>query len=157
MKLTSRESVSTKCQKSVLSYWSSICRDGRLPTRKDLNPAQLGLALAHTSLVEKISDRFRFRLTGSRVNALFSGNADGDLLAKIDASIEEAGSSSMELALETGRPVSGSRRIGARWHYWLRVPLLGDDGHRSLVLCVDEFPSRPPLETIEEMRERIVA
>ena len=158
MMLNSRESVLTNHQNSLMSYWTSICRDGRLPTRRDINPVQLGGALANTSLVEKTGWDFRFRLTGSRINALFGGDRPDELLEKIDASIEEAGTSSMELALETGRPVSGSRQVGARWHFWLRIPLLDDEGQRTLVLCLDEFPSRPPVTDVSEsMAERIVA
>ncbi len=158
MILKSRESVLTNYQNNLLSYWASICRDGRLPTRRDINPVQLGGALANTSLVEKMDDRFRFRLTGSRINTLFGGDRPDELLEKIDASIEEAGTSSVELALETGRPVSGSRQVGTLWHFWLRVPLLDDDGQRTLVLCLDEFPTRPPVADIfEDSAERIVA
>jgi len=144
MKLNTSESVLTERQKGVLSYWASICRNGHLPSRKALNPAQLGVALAHTSLVEKGAESFRFRLKGSRIQAVFGQHTQGRLIDEIDASIAEAGSSSMELALETGRPVSGSRKVGARWHCWLRVPLLDDSGNRTLVLCLDEFPARDP-------------
>ena len=134
----------TECQNGLLSYWKSICSDGVLPSRRTLNPAQLGMALAHTSLVEKVNETFRFRLTGSRIQAVFGQEAQDRLIDGIDANTAEAGSASMELALETGRPVSGSRKVGARWHFWLRVPLLDDSGERTLVLCLDEFPARKP-------------
>lgn len=158
MMLNNRESVLTNCQNNLLSYWSSICKHGRLPTRRDINPVQLGGALANTSLVEREGDDFRFRLTGSRIHALFGADSKDKILEKIDTNIEEAGTSSIELALESGRPVSGSRQVGARWHFWLRVPLLDDDGQRTLVLCLDEFPSRPPsMDVSQDTRERIVA
>jgi len=144
MELNTRNSELTECQKGLLSYWNSLCSNGQLPSRRALNPVQLGVALAQTSLVEKVDNAFRFRLTGSRIQGVFGKNPQERLIDEIDASIAEAGSSSMEIALETGRPVSGSRKVGARWHCWLRVPLLDDSGNRTLVLCLDEFPARDP-------------
>lgn len=155
-------SVLTEGQENLLAYWVSICRGGRIPSRRELNPALLGAALANTSLVERANNSFRFRLTGSRIEAVFGRGGEGRVIDEIDASIAEAGTESMELALETGRPVSGSRKLGARWHCWLRVPLLDDAGNRRLVLCLDEFPSREPGAFQEQARdgamiERIVA
>ena len=162
MNISNCESVLTECQKRLLEYWVSISREGRVPTRRDLNPVQLGVALAHTSLAQREDDYFRFRLAGSRIEALFGRNVDGNVIEKIDANIPEAGTASMELALDTGRPVSGSRKIGARWHCWLRVPLLDDDGFQTLVLCLDEFPSQQPRlqqdqKTIDDVGVRVVA
>ena len=144
MDLSTSNSEMTECQNGLLSYWNSICREGAIPSRRALNPAQLGVALAHTSLVEKVNDTFRFRLTGSRIQAVFGQEAQDRLIDGIDANTAEAGSASMELALETKRPVCGSRKVGARWHCWLRVPLLDDAGDCTLVLCLDEFPARKP-------------
>lgn len=157
MTLETCKSVLTEQQRSLLEYWHSICIDGQLPSRRQLNPVQLGGALASTSLVEKTQAGFRFRLMGSRIAALFGRE---HLLEEIDAHIEEAGSSSMDIALETGRSVSGSRNVGARWHCWLRVPLLDDEGNRTLVLCLDEFPGQLPVEhTVRntDLVEQIVA
>lgn len=137
-------SVLTERQKNILEYWVSVRGSGDIPRRRQINPAQLGGALANTSLVEKKNHSFAFRLTGSRLEGLFRRKPQGRVIEEIDARIAEAGSESMALALETGRPVSGSRKVGARWHCWLRVPLLNDAGEPTLVLCLDEFPSRLP-------------
>lgn len=144
MRLTDRESVLTERQKDLVSYWTSLCEGSSLPSRRALNPVQLRGALAHTSLAEKNGETFKFRLTGSRIAALFGRNAERQLIEEIDLNNAEAGTSSMDLALETGRPVFGSRRVGARWHCWARVPLLNDEGVAALVLCLDEFPAELP-------------
>jgi len=45
--------------------------------------------------------------------------------------------------------VGGIIEIGGRIHAWLRLPLVGDDGALSQVLCHDELlPSRRLLRTI---------
>ena len=134
----------TERQRALLSYWSQITATGQLPERRDINPGQLGIALASTSLVQKEGETFRFRLTGSRLENLLERSVKGKLLQELDATSEEAGSTSMMLALETGRPVAGNRKIGGRWHCWLRVPLLDEDGNPTLVLCLDEFPRNLP-------------
>lgn len=144
MKIKTSETVLTESQENLVGYWTSMCQGGRLPSRRHLNPVQLGTALANVSLVEFTQGAFRFRLTGSRISAVFGLGARGRVIEEMDNNIAEAGSASMELALETGRPVSGSRKVGARWHCWLRVPLLDDQGNRLLVLCLDEFPARDP-------------
>lgn len=154
-------SILTARQRSLLNYWGSKCVSGQLPRRRDINPVRLGGALANTSLVEQAGDTFRFRFTGSRLEGVFGRRTRGQVIETLDAVIAEAGSSSMELALETGRPVSGSRKVGARWHCWLRVPLRNDAGKNSLVMCLDEFPSELPEGhnegTLAEFPDAIVA
>ncbi len=161
MKLRDSRPALTRQQELILDYWISLCAEGQLPTRRQINPARLGTALASTSLVQKEETGFRYRLTGSRLKGLFGNDGEKSLLAVIDDNISEAGSESLELTLEMGRPVTGSRRVGARWHCWLRLPFLDEDGQRSLVLCVDEFPASfdaGPSETRdEELAERFVA
>lgn len=134
----------TERQGSLLVYWSSICSDGQLPCRRSVNPGALGGALGNTSLVEKTGDRYRFRLTGSRLEGVFGRDVKGQVIDEIDANVAEAGSASMAIALDTKRPVSGNRQIGTRWHCWLRLPLMDDEGNASLVLCLDEFPKVLP-------------
>jgi len=164
VQLSRTESQLTDRQQSLLSYWESLCQEGGLPKRRRLNPVQLGGALADTSLVEQVDASFRFRLTGSRLEGVFGRKAQGRLIDEIDVSIAEAGSASMELALETRRPVTGHRQVGTRFHCWLRMPLLDDEGQPRLVLCLDEFPSHLPAkfqgfteEDFIEKSERIVA
>lgn len=149
MPALSTESVLTDRQISLLAYWASMSEPGQLPYRKSLNPVRLRGALANTSLVEKAGDTFRFRLTGSRLEGVFGRRLKGQVIEAIDANIAEAGSASMDVALESGRPVSGHRRVGARWHCWLRVPLLDNEGNATLVLCVDEFPGELPAGRFE--------
>ena len=95
------------------------------------------------------------------MKGLFGSNQDKSPLVVIDETISEAGSQSLELALETARPVSGNRRVGARFHCWLRLPLIDETGEPTLVLCIDEFPASLDHEKSDgidlEMTERFVA
>lgn len=144
-KLNSKSALTDR-QQALLKHWTTLLAKGQIPSRRDINPGQLGVALANTSLVEREGDTFRFRLTGSRLEGLFGRRAKGRLLEEIDTNVEEAGSASMALTLETGRPVSGNRKTGTHWHCWLRVPLRDRFGNVCMVLCLDEFPKELPGE-----------
>lgn len=157
MKIQNTQSVLTDQQRLVLDYWVSLHNDDALPTRRQINPVRLGKSLASTSLVQKSDGAFKYRLTGSRVHGLFGSQQDKSLLEVIDETIAEAGSASLELALESGKPVSGSRKVGARWHCWLRLPFLDEDGAPNLVLCIDEFPTHIAPQVDAPMTERFVA
>ena len=138
------ESRLTERQARLVSYWKSKSVDGCWPARGDINPGEVLSTLATVSLVELTGEDFRFRLTGSRIRTIFGHDPQGQLIAEIDETVEEAGSASMAVALESGRPVSGSRKLGHRWHLWLRLPLLDERGAPRLVLCADEICDADP-------------
>ncbi|MEO0883108.1 MAG: PAS domain-containing protein [Pseudomonadota bacterium] len=144
MSLSDGKSRLTERQESLVSYWKSKCSDGLWPSRQDINPGHVLNALASISLVEKRGDQFRFRLTGSSLRRVFGGDLTGQVIREIDRLGEDAGSASMSIALETGRPVYGSRKIGSEWHIWLRLPLLNEHGAPDLVLCADEVVQADP-------------
>lgn len=51
------------------AYWRSKCQDGRLPSRQDIDPAEIRRLLAHIALIDVAmdGDGFRFRLVGTKV------------------------------------------------------------------------------------------
>ncbi|MEM7661946.1 MAG: PAS domain-containing protein [Pseudomonadota bacterium] len=144
MSLSDGKSRLTERQENLVSYWKSKCIQEQWPRRQDINPGDVLNALSSISLVQRSDDGFRFRLTGSSLTALFGGDLAGQFIRDIDTEVEEAGSASMEIALETGRPVYGSRKFGTQWHIWLRLPLLTEVGEPLLVLCVDEIVQADP-------------
>lgn len=135
-------------QARILDHWHEIADGHRIPRRCDIDPGKFGCALGHISLVELGVDGFRFRLSGSLLSQVCGDVDKGQLLSEIDASVEEAGSASMSLALETGRAVFGDRQLGARWHSWLRLPLCDETGALRLVLCFDEIAASPSGENL---------
>ncbi|MEM6899852.1 MAG: PAS domain-containing protein [Pseudomonadota bacterium] len=144
MNLSDGKSPLTERQHSLLSYWKSKCVSGAWPSRRDINPGHVLSALSSISLVECNMHGFRFRLTGSSLRAVFGGDLAGQFIDLIDEKVEEAGSASMSLALETGLPVYGSRRFRSEWHIWLRLPLLDEHGRPQLVLCADDIVQADP-------------
>lgn len=65
----------------VYGYWAGKCRDGRLPARRDIDPAEIPQLLAHIFLVEvhrsRQRFRFRFRLVGTAVVEWIGRDATG--------------------------------------------------------------------------------
>jgi hypothetical protein len=53
----------------LLDYWRGLIREGRLPTRQELDPVAMAPALGFVMILETIEDgwNFRYRLYGSRI------------------------------------------------------------------------------------------
>jgi hypothetical protein len=48
-------------------YWQSLRGSRAMPARRDLDPAAIKDLLPHVVIVERIADRFRYRLVGTEV------------------------------------------------------------------------------------------
>ena len=142
-KVNAEHSELNPMQAKILDHWHEISGGQDIPYRRDIDPGKFGCALGHISLVELAAGGFRFRLTGSLLSNVFHDLDKGQLLSEIDQSVEEAGSASMSLALETGRAVFGDRQLDGKWHCWLRLPLRDEIGVARLVLCFDEIAQSP--------------
>ncbi|MEO9971726.1 MAG: PAS domain-containing protein [Hyphomonadaceae bacterium] len=130
-------------QAKLLDHWHEIAKGDGIPRRVDLDPGKFACALGNISLVELGENGFKFRLAGSLLHDIFADVDKGGLLSEIDMAVEEAGSASMSIALETGRAVFGDRQLAGRWHSWLRLPLRDETGAARLVLCFDQITNSP--------------
>ncbi|WP_119418295.1 PAS domain-containing protein [Desertibaculum subflavum] len=63
----SQASALTSLHIDLYRYWQGRRRDGLLPGRADINPAEIVPLLPHLSLVDIVGGRFRYRLAGTRV------------------------------------------------------------------------------------------
>lgn len=65
--------------KALLAYWRSKLRDGRLPARAQLDPAEMKTLLPFVYLigVEEEPRRFRYRLIGTQIVRWSGGDATG--------------------------------------------------------------------------------
>lgn len=65
-------------------YWKSKCRPGRLPARGDIEPLEMVAFLPYVILIDverqKETYRFRYRLVGTEVVALFGHDPTGRYL-----------------------------------------------------------------------------
>jgi hypothetical protein len=67
--VTRKLSFRTEIVERAFRYWSSKCRDGRLPRRADLRPEEMPLLLPHVFLVDVTHAplEFRFRIVGTEI------------------------------------------------------------------------------------------
>ena len=142
-------------QAKILDHWHELSSEAGIPLRSEINPGKFASALGHISLVELGDRGFRFRLSGSLLEDVFQNAGKGRLLSEMDAAVEEAGSASMSIALETGRIVFGDRQFGSRWHSWLRLPLRDETGEARLVLCFDEITNHPCWKESSQVQREI--
>ncbi|MEQ8964812.1 MAG: PAS domain-containing protein [Azospirillaceae bacterium] len=139
--------------RAALDHWRALAADGRLPSRRDLDPASLGPALLpHVMLVDVIGrpPAFAHRLIGSHVTERlgrdytgrrFEDCGYGDSLPAIRQAYERC--------VETGRPNAG-RGLG-RWadRDWLayeiaRMPLARDGATVDMIFAAIAFmPAEP--------------
>lgn len=54
--------------RDLLTYWRGKCRDGKPPSRTDLDPlVEIPHLLKHLFMMDVVGDQFRFRLIGSYI------------------------------------------------------------------------------------------
>jgi hypothetical protein len=130
----------TDAQEVLIQHWQSR-RDGEGRVARDnIDPGALRSALACISIVEvDEAGEGRFRIAGSRLREIFGVEVRGMRLADIAGAYGECYALGLSAALERGEPVGGVIETGGRIHAWLRLPLVGDDGQLSQVLCHDEL------------------
>ena len=129
--------------RELYDYWSSKCRQSRLPARADLNPADIPRLLPYLYIVDVERDplRFRFRLVGTRVCEWFGHDATGFL-------VDDPRHGDLDLGMaEVYRQVFESRvpryvhrdipELGAFVHCFDRLvlPLVGADGVVEKLIC----------------------
>lgn len=129
---------------ALLSYWQEKAAGREMPSRRDIDPAEMRRLLPHIYMVDvaPAAPHFRFRLIGTEIVQLLGRDFTG-------RAIDEAsyGSAAAPLArimrtvVERRRPVGFQGRIFyIRGQEWRRVesvllPLSGQDGAIDIILA----------------------
>lgn len=75
--------------REIFDYWRTKCSGDRLPSRKDIDPTDIGKVLGYIVLIEVLpgtpSPRFRYRLWGTRVTELYGKDYTGYMLDQVIA------------------------------------------------------------------------
>ncbi|MFN7054260.1 PAS domain-containing protein [Hyphomonas sp.] len=147
----------TPAQQALVGYWQA-CRDSLGCVARDtINPGVFRSMLANISLVEiDAGGEGRFRIAGSRLRDLFGTEVRGRPVAEIAGAHGECYALGLSAAIERGEPVGGLIETGGRIHAWLRLPLAGEDGRLSQVLCHDELLTAAELRAIPALREGLI-
>lgn len=132
----------------VIGYWASLRRGGRLPARRDFDPAMLKRHLPAISLTQVWREPldFRFRLAGTGLYPLYGKEITGRKLEDVyPPSAAEYWREALCGIVRSGRPSvgrydmpgGGDGRSSGRAMLWLRLPLASDGRNVDMVLGYD--------------------
>jgi|TARA_R110002096_G_scaffold435828_1_gene663732 PAS domain len=82
------EDLTSRHQKDFFYYYNKIKADRQIPSRSDINPADIVKILPHLILIEKSRGKFTVRLMGTKCASVL-GERTGKSLNSIDGSTEE--------------------------------------------------------------------
>lgn len=146
----------------LYDYWKSKCGDRVAPARSDIEPQDIRELLPYIYMVERIGQRFRFRLAGTSVVAEYGEEITGRFLDEID--LDGLGTSILD---EYRSVVTTANASASRWHFTkdsgrdltyehLLLPLSNDGHGIDMLLCaaigrgVGPFRKAPASEATRE-------
>jgi hypothetical protein len=130
-------------------YWLSKCRDGAVPKREAIDPADIRVLLPHVILAEVAAAPFeiRYRLVGTAIAKVhkddFTGRSHDTVVSLAGAGLED----SYRRAVERAVPVFGHTGLDAGDRTWIgfeyAILPLSEDG-RTVDKCLAmEMPDEP--------------
>ena len=134
-----------RAHEELFGYWATLRKRGRLPARRDLDPAAFKRLLPNISLIEPLADRreFRMRLAGTGLYEVYGREITGRRLGDI-YSPPAADGWRAELAqvVAARRPAVGVHNLAWRGAshlslLWLRLPLSANGCDVDMILGYD--------------------
>lgn len=118
----------------LFGYWQGLCREGKIPSRRDIDPVEIPDLLPNIFLLDVVGDAddFVFRLAGTLVEDAFSMPLRGRSIAEIQrqAGIPIPVAHHVEVARGGGpRYREGKMLVAGREHWRVRrllLPLASD-------------------------------
>jgi hypothetical protein len=141
---------------AVLDYWSAKRGDQPMPSRRQIDPLELGPAiLPHLMLVDvEDGPRFRYRLFGTAVSEAFGSDPTGQYIDAVMVGRYKdflLGLYSDVVAMKKpvySTSIYGPRHDAKMWTQRLMVPLSSDGDKVDMVLACQVFLHGSPLKTL---------
>lgn len=140
-------------QRRIYDYWRSKCRAGRIPSRSDINPAEIREHLPMISMVEACTDsghqRYKYRLAGTGFWDLFEDEITGRYVDELPIGdrtnywqrVFDRIMSSRRPSVGVTRPGTPVRSYMAQ--FWVRLPLSDDGETVNCILGFDHLVKNP--------------
>ncbi len=154
-------------QQALYDYWRSKCREGKLPSRHDINPADIAAQLPMISIMEICSKakeaRYRFRLAGTGFWDMFEAEITGKYVDELPIGCRrDYWSRILGRVVTKGRPSAGVTRPGTphRAHlaqFWIRLPLSEDGETVTSILGFDHLVKLSDLPQINQQNQKLSA
>jgi hypothetical protein len=136
-------------QRELYDYWVACAGQRGIPARADIHPSHFPRLLPSVSLidVERHPTRYRFRLAGTQLYAVFDREVTGTYVDELDWGDRwDYWLSAYRRVVEAARPAQGIVRAPHRGkdhlvQFWLRLPLSDNGADVSMILSYDMFVS----------------
>ena len=136
--------VAARAHEEVFTYWASMRREGRLPSREDINPFLLKRMLPTVSLVEIAADGdYRLRLAGTGLYNVYGREITGRTLNEVYAGpAAEYWREQLDKIRKERRPLVGCHNMSWRGAphmsiLWQRLPLARNGYDVDMILGYD--------------------
>jgi hypothetical protein len=134
-----------RAHEELFSYWAELRRRGRLPARRDLDPARIKRLLPTVSLTQVVGDPrdYRLRLAGTGLYGVYGGEITGRKLEDVYASDAAAyWRRELDQVVAERRPRAGQHSMAWRGAshmtlLWLRLPLATNGRDVDVILGYD--------------------
>lgn len=141
---------------AVLKYWAAKRGAAAMPSRRQIDPLELGPAvLPHLMLVDvEPGPRFRYRLFGTAVAEAFGNDPTGQYIDAVmvgsyrDFLLGLYGDLVAMKKPVYSTSIYGAQRQGKMWTQRLMLPLSGDGNTVDMVLACQVFLHGSPLKTL---------
>ncbi|MDO8289758.1 MAG: PAS domain-containing protein [Parvibaculum sp.] len=135
-------------QVDLFDYWRAKCTDSRFPLRADIQPSEIRSLLPSLSILEVIGEdalQLRVRLAGTRLRDYLGVETTGKCVADFDLGEQrDYWAAAYQEVLSGARPALGVIPL-VPWgqpqifQFWLRLPLMNEQGRIVMVLGHDAF------------------
>jgi hypothetical protein len=134
-----------RAHEELFAYWASLRASGRLPARRDLDPAAFKRHLPTVSLIDVLHDPldFRMRLAGTGLYAVYGREITGRRIDEIYAGgAADDWRNELQQVVRERRPAVGAHNLAWRGAshlsiLWLRLPLSSTGYDVDMILGFD--------------------
>jgi hypothetical protein len=139
-----------RAHEELFAYWTSLRASGRLPGRRDLDPADIKRLLPTLSLTDVLWDTprsglvdYRIRLAGTGLYSVYGREITGRRLGEVySAPAADYWRKELAQVVAQRRPAVGAHNLGWRGAghlsiLWLRLPLASDGERVDMLLGFD--------------------
>ncbi|MEE9272437.1 MAG: PAS domain-containing protein [Robiginitomaculum sp.] len=154
-------------QQYLYDYWRSKCKHDRLPSRNDIDPAEICEQLPMISLIDVYSKqqsfRYKYRLAGTGFWSLYEAEITGKYIDELPIGDRiEYWHRVLGRVNTRGRPSAGVTRPGTpvRSHlaqFWIRLPLSDNGRTVTTILGFDHMVNLSDIPQMNSAQERISA
>jgi len=135
--------------REIFQYWMAKCGEGRLPSRRDIDPKDFKKYLPTISLIDVANDAdgavsaYRMRLAGTALRDLYAQEITGkDLDDVFDGEVLQYWRKNLDEVKAQAKPAAGAAPLDWRGkdhlvQVWLRLPLASDGQNVNMILAFD--------------------